>query len=147
MRDGERGAGQDTSRGLSNLALLIPLPVYLLETFERGSVWARVWAGGGVGRVEKVDCHCCASFSGMVNRQKGAHNTTFTIHHSPSRIAQTCTANFGSFFQCGFCCQPLKLEGRCLNSLTRSSALTQNAAVSSTPTNFFLLLVTAALSS
>lgn len=113
----------------------------------KGALCGLVCELGGVGRVEKVDCHCCASFSGMVNRQKGAHNTTFTIHHSPSRIAQTCTANFGSFFQCGFCCQPLKLEGRCLNSLTRSSALTQNAAVSSTPTNFFLLLVTAALSS
>ncbi|KAK2828622.1 hypothetical protein Q5P01_019656 [Channa striata] len=80
----ERGEVQDTSNGLSYLALLLTLhPVYLLK------------------------------------RLKGA---------LCALMCETCLPSSGSLFQCGCCCQLLKLENKCQNSQTRNSALILNAA-------------------
>lgn len=98
----------------------------------------------------KGDCHRCTSFlkdGKQTNRNQKPTRHPPLDHQLHSHTAQTCLANSGLLCHCGFCCQALKLEGRCLNSLRRNSALTLNAAVSSTPTTFFLLLLSAALSS
>ena len=143
------GKGQDTSRGLSNLALLLlsPHPVYLPELFERSSVCTQVWGKGGVGRVEKGDCHCYASFLWDNLHAKGvqkAHRTSTTGSSGVfSHTVQICIASSGSLCQCASCCQPLTLEGRCPNCLPRNSVPTLNAAVSSPTTDWFLPLVTA----
>lgn len=62
-------------------------------------------------------------------------------HLTCSDTEQTCPLNSGLFFQCGFCYQSLKLEGRCPNCLKRNFVLTLNAAVSITPTNFLLFVM------
>uniref|UniRef100_A0A3Q4GPL5 MIA SH3 domain containing n=1 Tax=Neolamprologus brichardi TaxID=32507 RepID=A0A3Q4GPL5_NEOBR len=51
---------------------------------------------------------------------------------------KTWLSNCGLLFPCALCWEPLKLESKCLNSLTRNSVLTPSAAVS---INCFILLL------
>ena len=152
VREMERdGKGQDTSRGLSNLALLLllPHPVYLPELFERSSVCAHVWGKGGGRESRKRRLPLVRLLSQGQRRGKRGSKSPQDVHHRIircfSHTVQTCIASSGSLCQCASCCQSLTLESRCPNSLPRNSAPTPNAAVSSPTTNWFLPLVTAEL--
>ena len=153
MTQGERWRGTGKVRTQAGVCLIWPSSssppiLFTCLNYLKGALCALKYeAKGGVGRVEKGDCHCYASFLWDNLHAKGvqkAHRTSTTGSSGVfSHTVQICIASSGSLCQCASCCQPLTLEGRCPNCLPRNSVPTLNAAVSSPTTDWFLPLVTA----
>lgn len=124
----KRREGQDTSRGLSNP----PPPPILFTCLNslKGALCVLMRLGDRGSRKKGTPIGVPPSRGQTVNRQKEAKSLQDSYTSPLYHLVQTCLTNSCLFFRCGFCCQSVKLEGTCQNSLPRNSVLTLNAAVS-----------------